>query len=106
LFFSMTYDTAFSRNSRETARLSRAIETTPPPESYTLPRLRSDNQTGGGPDPIHSFKSLLADLATIAANRIKPNDTDLPTFTVITTPTPIQRRVFQLLGLSYRLGYA
>jgi hypothetical protein len=64
------------------------------------------HQTGGGPDPIHSFKSLLAHLATIAANRIKPNDTDLPTFTVITTPTPIQRRAFELLRLSYRLGYA
>jgi hypothetical protein len=56
--------------------------------------------------PVHSFKSLLADLATLAANRIQPNDVDLPGFTIITTPTPVQRRAFDLLGVSHRLGYA
>lgn len=55
--------------------------------------------------PVHSFKSLLKDLATIAANRVQPRDTDLPAFRVITTPTPIQRRAFELLGVSHRLGY-
>jgi hypothetical protein len=30
----------------------------------------------------------------------------LPAFTVITTPTPIQRRAFELLGVSRRIGYA
>ena len=44
--------------------------------------------TGGG--PVHSFATLLEDLATIAANRIQPAGS-LPAFTVITTPTPIQR---------------
>jgi hypothetical protein len=37
--------------------------------------------------PVHSFATVLADLATIAANRIQPAD-GLPAFTVITTPTP------------------
>jgi len=55
--------------------------------------------------PVHSFKSLLKDLATIAANRVQPRDTDLPAFRVITTPTPIQSRAFELLGVSHRLGY-
>jgi transposase len=55
-------------------------------------------------EPVHSFKSLLADLATIAANRVQP-DADLPAFTVVTTPTPLQRRAFELLGVSHRLGY-
>lgn len=57
-------------------------------------------------EPVHSFATLLKDLATIAANRVQPIDGDLPTFTVITTPTPIQRRAFELLGISHRLGYA
>jgi len=39
---------------------------------------------------VHSFATLLEDLATIAANRIQPAGR-LPAFTVITTPTPIQR---------------
>ena len=53
--------------------------------------------------PVHSFTSLLADLATICANRIQPTD-DLPAFTKTTTPTPLQRRAFELLGVSYRHG--
>ncbi len=55
--------------------------------------------------PAHSFATLLGDLATIAANRVRPIDADLDAFTVITTPTPIQRRAFDLLGVSHRLGY-
>jgi transposase len=62
-------------------------------------RKRTDDDT-----PVHSFTSLLADLATICANNIQPTD-DLPAFTKITTPTALQRRAFELLGLTHRLGY-
>jgi transposase len=48
--------------------------------------------------PVHSFTSLLADLATICANQIQPAH-DMPAFTKITTPTPVQRRAFELLGI-------
>ncbi len=54
--------------------------------------------------PVHSFTSLLADLATICANHIQPAN-DTPTFTLITTPTPLQRRAFELLDVTHRLGY-
>jgi len=54
--------------------------------------------------PVHSFTSLLADLATICLNKIEPTEHGLPPFNVITTPTPIQRRAFELLGVSHRLG--
>jgi hypothetical protein len=53
--------------------------------------------------PVHSFASLLADLATIAANHIQPAS-DMPAFTKITTPTAPQRRAFELLGVPHRLG--
>ena len=43
--------------------------------------------------PVHSFTSLLADLATICANHIQPAH-DMPAFTMITTPTPLQRQAF------------
>ena len=49
--------------------------------------------------------SLLADLATICANHVQPAH-DMPAFTVITTPTPLQRWVFELLGVSRRHGLA
>jgi hypothetical protein len=54
--------------------------------------------------PAHSFATLLADLATIAASRIQPTAA-LPAFTLITTPTPLQRQALELLGVSHRLGF-
>jgi transposase len=54
--------------------------------------------------PVHSFTSLLADLATICTNQIQPAD-DMPALTIITTPTPIQRTALELLGLSHRVGH-
>ena len=55
--------------------------------------------------PVHSFTSLLADLATICANHIQPTE-ELPAFTKITNPTPLQRRALELLGVSHRHGLA
>src|SRR5512139_30495 len=55
--------------------------------------------------PVHSFTSLLADLATICANHIQPAD-DTPAFTMTTTPTPLQRQAFELLDISHRHGLA
>src|SRR6516165_6484452 len=54
--------------------------------------------------PVHSFTSLLADLATICANHVQPTN-DLPAFTILTTPTPLQRRALELLGVSHRHGF-
>jgi hypothetical protein len=55
--------------------------------------------------PVHSFTSLLADLATVCANHIQPAD-DMPAFTITTTPTPLQRRAFELLDVTHRHGLA
>jgi hypothetical protein len=54
--------------------------------------------------PVHSFGSLLADLATICLNTIAPADPALPGFRLVTTPTPLQRHALDLLGVSHRLG--
>jgi hypothetical protein len=56
--------------------------------------------------PVHSFDSLLADLATICVNQIQPADPALPGFRLVTTPTPLQRHALDLLGVSHRLGVA
>jgi hypothetical protein len=56
--------------------------------------------------PVHSFTSLLTDLATICLNQIQPADPALPRFQLITTPTPLQRQALDLLGISHRLGIA
>ena len=59
-----------------------------------------------GDQPVHSFATLLADLATICLNTIAPADPALPGFRLVTTPTPLQRQVLDLLGVSHRLGVA
>ena len=56
--------------------------------------------------PVHSFDSLLTDLATICLNQIQPADPALPAFHLVTTPTPLQRHALDLLGVSRRLGVA
>lgn len=52
---------------------------------------------------VHSFRSLLGDLATVAKNRIKPKAPDAPAFDLVTTPTPLQQRAFELLGVNCRM---
>src|SRR5947207_14323316 len=50
--------------------------------------------------PVHSFQTLLGDLATIVINRVQPNDA--PGFDISTTPTTVQQRAFDLLGVSLK----
>lgn len=49
--------------------------------------------------PVHSFRTLLADLATITKNRIQPNLPGAETFEKITRPTACQQRALDLLGV-------
>ncbi|MBF0305625.1 MAG: IS1634 family transposase, partial [Alphaproteobacteria bacterium] len=48
---------------------------------------------------VHSFRSLLADLATLTRNKVvTPLNPDYE-ITVHARPTPIQQKAFDLLGL-------
>jgi hypothetical protein len=50
--------------------------------------------------PMHSFRSLLAELATLARNTITIAITPNHPLTVLTKPTPIQKKAFDLLGVT------
>ena len=51
--------------------------------------------------PVHSFQTLLADLATIVKNRVQPKIPGAKvTFDKITQPTRVQQRALDLLGVS------
>ena len=52
--------------------------------------------------PVHSFRTLLADLGTLTANTMQVADGDA-TFTLLTEPTPVQKRSFELLGVTPRM---
>lgn len=49
--------------------------------------------------PVHSFQSLLADLATVVKNTVQPKPLSVPTFDKITQLTPVQQQAFDLLGI-------
>jgi transposase len=49
--------------------------------------------------PVHSFATLLGDLATLARNTIITALTPDYPITVLTRPTPIQQKAFDLLGV-------
>lgn len=48
--------------------------------------------------PVHSFRSLLADLATLTRNTVRFQDA--PPTTLLATPTPLQQRALDLLGIA------
>src|SRR4051812_15419460 len=58
--------------------------------------------TGMTPDglPVHSFHTLLADLATMARNTIITAINPNYPLSVVTRPTPVQQKAFDLLGLA------
>jgi hypothetical protein len=53
---------------------------------------------------VHSFQTLIGDLATIVKNRIQPKDKTLPILAMLTIPTAIQQCAFDLLGITLRLN--
>ena len=86
---------------------ARAARPSPVAPARRSPSARAKDATKVTADgaPVHSLATLLEDLATIAANRVQPAG-GLPAFTLITTPTPLQRRALELLEVSHRLGHA
>lgn len=51
--------------------------------------------------PAHSFRTLLAELATLTRNTVVlPGTPDEAAIEILATPTPLQARAFALLGLS------
>ena len=79
-------------------------------KSIVAPAVRSDKakrkartQLNSEGLHVHSFQTLLADLATIVRNKIQPIDQHIAAFDMLTQPTAIQQRALDLLGVSLRL---
>ncbi len=49
--------------------------------------------------PVHGFQTLLADLSTIVKNQIQPLIPGSPSFDKLTTPTHLQQKALDLLGV-------
>ncbi len=50
--------------------------------------------------PVHSFRTLLADLGTLAKNRVRLAGVPNSELDLLTHPTPLQERAFALLGVA------
>lgn len=62
-------------------------------------KRKAQSQRAASGLPVHSFRTLLADLATIAKNRVVPHLPGARPFTAITRPTALQAEAFRLLGV-------
>jgi hypothetical protein len=97
----------FRDDDKPAAEAARQSPVAPATRSPRALKKAATKRTPGLDDlPVHSFETLLRDLATICLNQIQPADPALPGFRLVTTPTPPQRQAFQLLGGSHRLGTA
>jgi len=70
----------------------------PAQPSSTALRKRASKLTANG-TPVHSFHSLLRDLATRTLNEMTTTLNDAHSFTVVATPTSSQARAFSFLAV-------
>lgn len=71
----------------------KAAKRSPAAERKALTKQTADQM------PVHSFQSLLADLATLTINRVQPANQTVPAFHKLANPTPLQQLAFDLLRI-------
>lgn len=95
----------FDDHDKAVAQAQRQSVVKPAKRSPAAERKARTKQTAEG-TPVHSFQSLLADLATLTINRVQPANKTLPAFDKLANPTPLHKRAFALLNLSIDLPRA
>jgi CBS domain-containing protein len=89
----------FEDHDRVAAAAERTSIVAPAQRSPAARRKIATRRTDDGL-PVHSFRSLLDDLATLCRNTVSlPSNPDYR-FALPTQPTPLQARAFELLGVS------
>jgi hypothetical protein len=61
-------------------------------------RKRASKLTADG-GPVHSFQTLLRDLASCTLNEMTTTLNEAYSFTLMATPTPVQTQAFRLLDV-------
>src|SRR5580704_1767413 len=91
----------FDDDDKPQVQAARASIVAPAQRSAAAKLKAFTKQTADG-IKVHSFQSLIGDLATIVKNRIQPTDRNIPVFDMLTQPTTIQQRALDLLGVTLR----
>jgi transposase len=89
----------FADADKEEAEAQRRSVVAQAQRSKTAVRKQTTGLTEDG-QPVHSFHSLLADLATLARNTMATAVAPHYPLTVLTRPTSIQQKAFDLLGIA------
>ena len=88
----------FDDEDRAGAEAARTSVVAPARVSASARRKARRKRTDDG-RPVHSLRTLLGDLATIAKNRVAPRLPGAEPFELLTRPTELQREAFRLLGV-------
>ena len=86
----------FEEDDPDEAQRLRASIVAPAQRSASARHKAGRKQTSTG-EPVHSFQSLLSDLATITKSQVQPRQLSLASFEKVTQPTTLQQRAFELL---------
>jgi len=92
----------FDDHQRDQAAAARASIIAPAQRSSAAHRKAASKCTEDGV-PVHSFQSLLSELATFTRNTMAVANAQDDTFLLYPQPTALQARAFELLGISPRL---
>jgi transposase len=92
----------FDDHDKAAAEAARASIVAKAERSYAADRKAATKRTHDGL-PVHSFRSLLADLATVTRNTMAMEQNRDATFVLFPNLTPAQDRAFQLLGVPAKL---
>ena len=83
---------------RDAQRTSPVAKAKPSPAAQRKTTRKRTDPADGEPLPVHSFHTLLADLATLTRNVVRLGHNRLTA--ILATPTRIQRRSLDLLGVA------
>ena len=89
----------FDDHEREAAEATRTSVVQPAPRSQTARAKDRTKETADGL-PVHSFRTLMADLGTLAKNRVRIGGETGSEFYELTQPTAVQQRALDLLSVS------
>jgi hypothetical protein len=89
----------FSEDDPEGARKERDSIVAPAVPSPSA-RDKAASKTTPEGLPVQSFRSLLRNLGTLTQNRMQPREENVPEFTLLAQATPLQKKAFDLLGVS------
>jgi len=89
----------FDDHDKESAEAARKSIVAPAPRSRAAKRKDLTKRTDLD-EPVHSFRSLLADLGTLCKNRVRLLSDPSAEFYLLTRPTPPQQQALGLLGVN------